>query len=102
MPDSWPPLPRTVPGLGGRIKVLRPVQIDAGASWGEWDAEHRTIKVQRSLPPRTALATLYHELVHAALDDAGLEVPPHLVEPICDTVASAMMQAQTRLFRLPV
>jgi len=87
---TWPPLPRTVMGLGGPIRVLRPVRL-TDDDWGGWHPEERVIRVRSTLKREVAHHTLLHELFHAWIDDAGLPVPEAFVETYCDTGASAMM-----------
>ena len=89
---SWPALPKKVQGLGGPIRVLRPVRLDEDA-WGHWFPEERIIHIRSTLPRETAWHTLLHELSHAMLDDASIPMAEELMETFCDLNAGAMLQA---------
>lgn len=88
----WPPLPKTIQGLAGPIRVLRPVRLDDD-DWGGWHPEERVIRVRSTLNREVAWHTMLHELTHAMLDDSGLPMPDSLVEIFCDTNASAMLHS---------
>ncbi len=94
---SWPPLPTRVEGAGGPITVKRVKRArsdDGKACWGTWDASRREVQVDRSPPRSHQLHTLFHELTHAALDDAGLAqlLSDHGQEAICEAIATARMR----------
>jgi len=91
---KWPPLPRRMQGVGGPVVVKRRKGLlteDRREAWGLWDAEHRTIWIAPGLPREMQWRVLYHELMHVALSDSGLEnvLPADGVEALCDAVASA-------------
>lgn len=92
----WPPLPRIVGGSRGPItvRIVRRVTGEKGeACWGTWEQGRRTVRIERGARREHQWAVLFHELVHAAVDDAGL---CHLLsedaqETLCDAVATARM-----------
>ena len=91
---KWPPLPRRMQGVGGPVVVKRRKALlteDGREAWGLWDAEHRTIWIAPRLPLQMQWRVFYHELMHVALSDSGLENvwPADGVEALCDAVASA-------------
>ena len=94
---KYPPLPKAVIGLSGAItvEVVDALKDDDGTPcWGLWSQIGRRVQVQRSADKRHEWAVLYHELVHAALDDAGVS---HLlseahIEALCDALASARVR----------
>lgn len=96
---TWPPLPREVMGLGGVIRVARPVQM-SDKDWGQWVAEQRLVRVRADLPGEVAWHTFLHELWHAHADDLGLPIPDELIEMYCDTMASAMIHVFRAAFKV--
>jgi Zn-dependent peptidase ImmA (M78 family) len=94
---KYPALPKSVTGLGGAItvEVVESLKDDDGTPcWGLWNQIGRRVRVERSADKRHEWAVLYHELVHAALDDSGVSnllSEPH-VEALCDAIASARMR----------
>lgn len=90
--DRWPALPKTLPGVGGVIRVQRPPAGDdrLPADWmGCWSSGDRTIMVRRALRRDVAWATLIHEWTHAALDDCGVHLRPRDEETVCQAIAAA-------------
>lgn len=94
--DLIPALPTTVMGLGGPITVDVADKLtdeDGAHCWGLWLATTRVVRIEKQ-DRRHMWATLYHELVHAALDDSGLS--NLLTEPqqegICDAIATARVR----------
>lgn len=96
-PDTvnWPPIPARVQGLAGRIKVRQPwrVEPENAEVVGYYHSRDRLIDVDRRLPRNVKWTILAHEMTHAALDDAGLDLDIVLEERICDAVASAFATA---------
>ena len=94
---KYPALPRTVMGLSGPITVQivdRLHDDDGTHCWGLWQQVGRRVQVERSTDKAHQWNVLFHELVHAALDDSGvanLLTEPH-VEALCDAIASARMR----------
>ena len=91
----YPPIPCTVHGAGGPIvvKLVDRPKVEGEVCWGSWDDGTRTIELERSARPAHRWRVLFHELEHAAIDDAGLS---HLLtdegqEALCDATASARM-----------
>jgi hypothetical protein len=86
---QWPRLPKVVQGIGGPIRVLRPVRL-VDDDWGGWSPEERVIRIRATLSREVAWHTLLHELTHAMVDDSSLPIPEALVETLCDLNAGAM------------
>ncbi len=94
---SWPAIPTRVEGAGGPITVKRVKRArsdDGKACWGTWDASKREIEIDRSPSREYQLHTLFHELTHAALDDAGIAnlLSDAGQEAVCDAMATARMR----------
>ena len=90
-------IPATVEGTAGPItvEVLPAVKDDDGAPcWGLWRQGERRITVQRMPNTRQMWATFYHELAHAAMDDAG--VSHFLTEEQQEALADAIATARVR------
>ena len=91
----WPKIPRTVPGIGGpiRVQLVKRAMVEGTLCWGTWHAETRTIQLDRTAKPEHRWRTLYHELTHSALDDSGLSYlfSEHGNESLCEAMASARM-----------
>jgi Zn-dependent peptidase ImmA (M78 family) len=93
----WPAIPRTVRGAGGPIRVRQIQRVrtdDNEAAWGTWELGTRIIRLDRNAPSEMKWRTFYHELAHAALDDAGISnlFSADGNETLCDAMASARMQ----------
>lgn len=96
---TYPKLPTTIGGLAGPIRIDRPARIrDDGpdhldrTTMADWDEWARRIRVTGTVDRRLAIHLLLHELVHAALDDAGIALKDSdQEEAVCQSVASAMM-----------
>jgi Zn-dependent peptidase ImmA (M78 family) len=93
---KWPKLPTMVMGAGGPIKVrlIKRVTGEAGEPcYGTWEPSTRTIRIERCGLLQHRHKTLFHELMHATMDDAGLchLLSPDAQETLCDCVASARM-----------
>ncbi len=94
---KWPAIPASVEGAGGPIgirKVKRARSDDGRACWGTWEPSTRTVELDRSASPQHQLRTLFHELTHAALDDAGVAylLSEEGAETICEAIATARMR----------
>jgi hypothetical protein len=96
MATRWPPIPKRVRGAGGPIiiRTVKRCEGDTGAAWGTWEPGTRIIRVERGAKPQHKWRVLFHELAHAAIDDAGIA---HLLtadgqEAICDATATARIQ----------
>lgn len=92
---EWPPLPRTVQGLAGRIAVRQPWRVDAAAPdvVGYWHSRERRIDVDRRLSRGVKWQIAAHEFVHSAISDAGIPLDHELEERLCDAVGSAFAAA---------
>ncbi len=94
---KWPAIPASVEGAGGPItvrKVKRARSDDGRACWGTWQADRRTICLDRSAGREYQWKVLFHEMTHAALDDAGVSslLSEEGQETLCWAMASARMQ----------
>lgn len=101
MPKKWPPIPKSVMGAGGPIKVklVDAIEADAGkptagdnsVTFGIWEGHKRLIRIVKTLELSFQWNVLQHELVHAALFDSGVTnlLPPEQEECLCDALASA-------------
>lgn len=90
----FPPLPKTISAPGGTVTVRRVKAIKLASgheAWGTWEPHTRTVEIDLTAPMAHQWRTLYHELAHVALDDAGLHngMNEELVEAVCDALATA-------------
>lgn len=94
-----PLLPKTIQGLGGEIRIDRPLQVEPGDSdfLGMWLSHEDRILIKSTLRRDVAWRMLLHELTHAAIDHAGITLSATKEELICDTVASGMMHVVRHL-----
>ena len=94
--STWPPIPKMVRGASGPIKVrlARNVMHEGTECWGTWEPGKRRIDLDKSALPAHQWRTLYHELGHAALDDAGCSnlFTEAAVEMLVEAFATARMQ----------
>lgn len=92
----WPQIPKRLRGAGGpiRVRLIKRCKGDAGAAWGTWEAGTRTVRLERGALPQHRWRVLFHELTHAALDDAGVGhlLSAEATEAICDAMATARLQ----------
>ncbi len=94
MRKKLPPLPRSVRGAGGVIKV-RLVKLpkceDGADAWGTWEPSTRTIEIERCALLAHQFRVMYHELMHATLSDAGIVnmLSDEAQELLCDAVATS-------------
>ncbi len=93
----WPAIPKSVRGAGGPIKVRlvqKIVSDEHGDCWGEWEPGKRLVRIEKGAPPQLRWKVLFHELTHAALDDAGVSnlLSFDGVESLCDAMATARLQ----------
>ena len=92
-----PPIPSVIEAPGGpvRVSIVKSVpKLDGHECWGLYDSATRRIRLLRSLPLKQKWRILFHELVHVALIDSGLDngIEDRLHEAICDAVATARMR----------
>ena len=94
---TWPAIPRLLRGAGGPIKVrlVKQVRRTLPAAWGQWNDATRTIRIDKAATPEHRWRVLFHELTHAALNDAGIENMTNeaALEAFCDAIATAAIQA---------
>lgn len=81
MTKAWPPIPKSVRGAGGpiRIRLVDAIEPDAGKAAGDnsqtfgiWEGHKRLIRIVNTVDIAFQWSVLYHELVHASLFDSGL------------------------------
>lgn len=94
---KYPPIPKHVNTMRGPvpIKIVDGLKDDDGdTAWGLWQLKPRRIELEKSAPLALQWTTLYHEIVHAALDDSGLGnlFTDQQQEAICDAIATARMR----------
>lgn len=91
-------LPKKTMGLGGAItvKLVSKLKYKGTKVAGLWHSYARLIEVSDSLPLREQRHTYYHELVHAALDDSGLQhtLTKESQEVLCDLLATARLRSE--------
>lgn len=98
MTPRFPRIPKRLNAPGGVVLVvLKPAgRVRTGESecWGTWEPHTRTVEIDKSAPIAHQWRTLFHELAHVALDDAGLSngMPDELVEAVCDAMATHRMR----------
>jgi hypothetical protein len=76
-PEIFPPLPDSIPAVGGWTPVRRPEVIHCGQDttktfWGCYNANGRILEVRAGLLPHQAWHVLEHEKVHMIFRDAGV------------------------------
>ena len=96
-PKRYPPLPKVICAPGGDVTIVQLPKVkhpDGAECWGLWDDSLRTVTIDATATPAHRHWTLYHEMTHVALSDSGLDegINAHLVEAICNCVATARMR----------
>ncbi len=97
-PKRYPPLPREVQAGGGAVTVetvTPPLRAEDGTVCnGLYDSERRHIRVDGDLPRAHQWRVFFHEMVHVALLDPGLDngISEPLHEAICDALSTARMR----------
>lgn len=87
-------LPAFVWSQIGRIKVLfAPIAAESGdevPDYGRWEAASRTIRINSEPCADTQITTLFHEMTHVALWDAGGQnvLSDAQTEFVCDALGS--------------
>ena len=100
MGKKWPPIPRSVMGAGGKIRVqlVDHIEADAGkpagdnsVTFGIWEGHKRLIRIVKTVALSFQWSVLQHELVHAALFDAGVTnlLPAEQEECLADAISTA-------------
>jgi hypothetical protein len=91
---KYPPLPKTVTTMLGPVPVELVDKFADDDSFGQWHRERRTIEILKGLSREIQWSTLFHEIVHTALDDSGVACV--LTEPqqeaICECISTARMR----------
>lgn len=102
-PSVYPPLPESVEGPAGPVKVVLcdVLAADNGqVLFGQFDGSVRQIRIATRIPERGAVTlrqrwfVLYHELVHLAFYDSGGDniVKNKMQEFVCDAIATARLR----------
>ena len=96
MPVRYPKLPSVVQAPGGpvTVEVADVVRRGDGDAWGTFEQGPRIIRIDQTAPRRHQWWTFYHEMVHVALNDAGLDELIHAEaqEALCNGIAAARMR----------
>lgn len=103
----WPPIPKTVRGAGGpiRVKLVDAIEPDAGKAAGDnsqtfgiWEGHKRLIRIVANLDPAFQWSVLFHELVHASLFDSGLTnlMTHENEEALADAISTARIAEMRR------
>lgn len=96
MQRRYPKLPETVQAPGGAVLVILDelVKIDDREAWGTFEQETRIIRIDRKANSRHRWCTFFHEMVHVALLDAGLDelLTSEAQEALCNGIAAARMR----------
>lgn len=90
-----PLIPPTMPTLFGAVPVERVHDLrdkHGQACYGIWDDGARTVRLEVVMSAERAWHTYWHEWAHAALSDAGAEIPSRWAERACDAVAQARVR----------
>lgn len=90
---TLPPIPDAVHSVLGPI----PVRLVTGSPdptdpdcLGMWEPATRTITLRQDVAPQTLWVTLFHERVHALLDDAGVRLTHDQAESVCDALGAGL------------
>lgn len=87
-------VPKEFTIFGEKHKVKLVKSIDKGKTYGEWDPNKNTIKIEKALSsnPDKMEQTFLHELIHCCLDHLSyLELNKD--EEFVDTLSKALHQA---------
>lgn len=57
---------------------------------GQWCPDKRVIKICKDLHPSVELTTVWHEWVHAMLQDIGIPLTDETEEMVCNTLGLAL------------
>lgn len=95
-------LPKRFEGLGGLVRVDRPLVVSAGErrhedavqTRGCWRPLERRVVVGSTLPRRSAWLIFWHEVGHSWLDDSGVHafLSDRQQEGVCEAVASGLIR----------
>jgi hypothetical protein len=90
---ALPPIPDAVHSVLGPI----PVRLVTGSPdptspdcLGMWEPARRTITLRQDVAPEVLLVTLWHERVHAMLDDAGVRLTHDQAESVADAIGTQL------------
>ena len=97
MKKTLPPIPKSVYFPCGRVKVVRKKGLmENDKAYGMFVWHKRIIYLDAELDLHAAWLTLEHELVHAVMLDAGIQLEEPIEERICDTFAQARVAAMLK------
>lgn len=101
----YPPLPKVMHLPGGEVPVAvvptKQIQLLADPGeilFGYFHEAERRIEILSTMSREAQWRTLWHEFMHAALQDSGLSngLSHELEEALCDAVSSALMRTLYR------
>lgn len=88
-------VPARVAGVLDAIRVrLETGRMTEHNEYGRWEWATRTVTLDASLTGRALWQVFYHELVHAALSDCGVQLTKEQEEAVCDAIATARVREQ--------
>lgn len=104
--SAWPKIPTRTAGIGGpiRVRLLKRVKAhDGDICWGTWDAGTRIIRLDRGAKAEHQWRTFWHEWMHAALYDCGIQelLSDAGNEAMCQALSSAMVRHMRAQLRIP-
>ena len=98
----FPPLPKSIQGLAGPIRIDRPLVVDPKnpKNIGLWLGDERRILVCSTLNREVAWQVLLHELNHAALSEAGCHPMSYTrEESVVEACASGFMHVLRHILK---
>jgi len=99
---TLPPIPDAVPSPLGPVPVVFVETLSEASddfeTFGLWDMLNRVIKIREGLPIAVQWQTLYHEMTHVAIWDAGLHnvLTEDCIEILCDVLGCARVMELTQ------
>ena len=96
-----PALPDSVPTVLGyaRVELVPDLQCSGSEAYGCYNTTTRIIQVRSGMALIVAWQTLYHELGHANLHDAGVWLPADVENRIVDALAVARLAFMLEVMR---
>lgn len=86
-------IPTHVPSLMGPLEVHQDPTMEERKLLGEACMRERKIRIQPSMHPLTAWQTLFHEMIHVVLFDAGVKLAHDKEEAVCDAMGTFLAEA---------
>lgn len=92
----YPPLPASLEAAGGTvtIELVDAIRHEGTECWGLYDHARRHVAIDRTATRAHQWRTLFHEMAHVAILDAGLDngIEDRLHEALCDAWATSRMR----------